>query len=272
MRVTLPFVKGHGAGNDFVVIPDLEGRWDLSPEAVVRICDRHVGLGADGILRVTRAGGGYFMDYRNADGSLAETCGNGLRVFARYLVESGLEHRGRFTVHTRAGEVPVHVAPDDTDFADVAVHLGIPSAESEPTVHVVTDGGHFTGTPVHMPNPHCVCVVDSIASAGSLLQAPVIDPLSAFPEGANVEFVERRGPTHIVMRTFERGVGETLACGSGACAAAHVWAQRELLPAGWSVQVDVLGGTVHVDSDIDGSVTLRGPAVFVAKGEMLVDI
>lgn len=272
MRATLPFFKGHGAGNDFVVVPDLDDAWDLSPQAVQALCDRHRGVGADGVLRVVRRGGGYFMDYRNADGSLAETCGNGLRVFARYLVEAGLMPRGRFTVSTRAGEVPVVVHPHDEDFADVAVTMGMARGESEPTTHVVTDGGHFTGTPVHMPNPHCVSVVDHIAEAGTLAEVPVVDPVGAFPQGANFEFIEQRGPAHIGMRTYERGVGETLACGSGACAAAYVWAQRQGLAVGWTVQVDVLGGTLYVDSDIDGVLTLRGPAQFVAKGEILVDI
>ena len=272
MRTSLPFIKGHGAGNDFVVVPDLEGRLNLTPQAVAEMCDRHRGVGGDGLLRVVRGKRGYFMDYRNADGSLAETCGNGLRVFARYLVESGLEHRGHFTVETRGGDVDITVSPNDANFSDIALRLGASQAEDQPTVHVVTDGGHFTGTPAHVPNPHCVCVVDSIADVGTLTQMPTIDPASAFPEGANVEFIERRGVAHIGMRTFERGVGETLACGSGACAAAHVWAQRELLHAGWTVQVDVLGGTLYVDSDIDGVLTLRGPAELTAKGEMLVDI
>lgn len=267
MTSRIPFLKGHGTGNDFVIVPDISGVLDLTPEHVARLCDRHMGIGADGMLRVVRGSSAYFMDYRNADGSVAETCGNGLRVFARYLVEAGLQERGTFQVATRAGDVTVTVRPDDVDFDDIAVHMGVPVGESEPTAHVITDGGHYTGTPMWLPNPHCVSVVDDLAAVGTLAEVPTVDPVSTFPEGANFEFIEPRGPAHIAMRTFERGVGETRSCGSGACAAAAVWATREALPAGWSMRVDVLGGTVHVDSGFDGSVTLRGPARIVAQGE-----
>lgn len=263
---SIAFLKGHGAGNDFIIVPDLEGTLDLPADWVQRVCDRHAGLGADGLLRVVRQGDRYFMDYRNADGSLAETCGNGIRVFARYLVETGLEGHGTFTVITRAGDIPVTVRADDAAFDDIAVEMGAARGESVPTTHVATDGGHFTGTPTWMPNPHCVSVVASLADAGTLLEAPQADPAATFPDGANFEFIEQRGPAHIGMRTYERGVGETLACGSGACAAAHVWAQRTDLPPGWTVRVDVLGGTLYVDCDVLGSLTLRGPARIVAQG------
>jgi diaminopimelate epimerase len=273
MTITvLPFAKGHGAGNDFVVIPDLDNRWDLTPDAVRALCDRRQGIGGDGIVRLVRRSGDFFMDYRNADGSLAETCGNGLRVAARYLVEAGLVPRGRFQVQTRGGAVTITVAPDDAEFRDIAVRMGVAVGEREPTTHVVTEAGHFTGTPMYLPNPHCVSIVGNLGDVGNLRQEPDVDPISTFPDGANFEFIERRGSAHIGMRTFERGVGETLACGSGACAAAQVWAHREMLPPEWTVRVDVLGGTLHVDSDLDGMLTLRGPAVFVARGEALVDI
>lgn len=267
MTPRIPFLKGHGTGNDFIIIPDIGDAIDLQPEHAARLCDRHTGLGADGVLRVVRGPNAYFMDYRNADGSVAETCGNGLRVFARYLVEAGLQARGTFLVATRAGDVTVTVRPDDEEFDDIAVHMGRPVGESEPTAHVITDGGHYTGTPMWMPNPHCVAVVGDLAAVGTLAEVPVVDPASTFPDGANFEFIEPRGSAHIAMRTFERGVGETLSCGSGACAAAAVWAAREGLPAGWSVQVDVVGGTVYVDNGFDGAVTLRGPARIVAQGE-----
>jgi diaminopimelate epimerase len=263
---SISFLKGHGAGNDFVIVPDVEGALDLTPDWVRRVCDRHSGIGADGVLRVVRQDGRYFMDYRNADGSLAETCGNGLRVFARYLVETGLERAGDFAVITRAGEVLVTVRPDDKSFDDIAVRMGVPTGEDAPTTHVSTDGGYFTGTPAWMPNPHCVSVVGTLDEAGLLLDVPTVDPAATFPDGANFEFIEQRGPAHIGMRTFERGVGETQACGSGACAAAHVWAVRQGLPAGWTVQVDVLGGTLYVDCGADGALTLRGPARIVAQG------
>ncbi len=263
----LPFMKGHGTGNDFVVIADFGGELDLSAAQVAAICDRHSGIGADGILRVVRQDDVYFMDYRNADGTLAETCGNGLRVFARFLVENGLEKAGTFDIVTRAGIVQATVNPEDKNFDNIAIRMGKPERiEVDADPSVTTETGSWNGVAVTMPNPHCVTVVDDIYEAGSLLELPVVSPASVFPEGVNVEFIESRGSDHIGMRTYERGVGETLACGSGSCAAASVWAQRNNLVAPWTVQVDILGGTVFVDGDVEGVVTLRGPARFVASG------
>lgn len=260
-------MKGHGTGNDFVVIADFTDELDLTADHVAAICDRHKGIGADGVLRVVRRDGVYFMDYRNADGTFAETCGNGLRVFARFLVENGLEKPGTFNVLTRAGLVQATVAAEDTDFNNIAIRMGQPEriAVSE-NPQVTTETGSWSGVAVTMPNPHCVTIVDDMHAAGSLLELPSVSPASVFPEGVNVEFVEERGANHIGMRTYERGVGETLACGSGSCAAASVWAERNNLEAPWTVQVDILGGTVFVDGDVDGAVTLRGPARFVASG------
>ena len=261
----VPFIKGHGTGNDFVVIADFDDVLNLTPAAVVAICNRHTGIGANGILRVVREGGRYFMDYRNADGSLAETCGNGLRVFSRFLVENKLEKPGDFQVLTRAGVISVHVDPSDTEFSNIAIEMGKPTTVSEPA-HVATEAGNWDATARFIPNPHCVSVVDSITDAGTLATVPSVTPASIFPDGANFEFIEQRGDHHIGMRTHERGVGETQSCGSGACCAADVWAQQNALVAPWTVQVDVLGGTVWVDSDADGVLTLRGPAAFVASG------
>ncbi len=263
----LPFLKGHGTGNDFVVVADFDDTLTLTPQQVSSICDRHRGIGADGLLRVVRQGGMYFMDYRNADGSLAETCGNGLRVFARFLVENGLEKTGAFSIRTRAGVVQATVGKDDLNFDNIAINMGAPEFLSTSLQPVVkTETGSWNAVAVAMPNPHCVTVVDDMKSAGALLSLPIVTPAEVFPDGVNVEFIESRGSDHIGMRTFERGVGETLACGSGACAAASVWANRNDLTSPWTVQVDILGGTVFVDGNEDGSVTLRGPARFVASG------
>jgi diaminopimelate epimerase len=251
---------------------------DFHAQQVAELCDRHQGIGADGLLRIARASdfnvadASYFMDYRNADGSIAETCGNGLRVFARMLVELGYEQAGPFTIGTRAGTVTAIVDPEDAQFSNVAIEMGIPRCSDEAAdVVVTTDLGSFTGKPVFMPNPHCVVMVGEVAHAGTLHSAPLIAAHSIFPNGANVEFIARKGTKHIAMRTHERGVGETLSCGSGACAAAFVWATESHLESSWTVQVDVLGGTVYVDCDESGSLTLRGPAQIVAQGTVLGD-
>lgn len=261
----VPFLKGHGTGNDFVVITDFDGTLNLTSQAVTAICDRHKGIGADGILRVVRENDIYFMDYHNADGSLAETCGNGIRVFSRFLVEQKLVPAGLFTIKTRAGLINVHVDSNDTAFTNIAVEMGKPTRASV-SPQVTTEAGTWPGVARFIPNPHCVAIVESIDEAGSLLNVPSVSPSDIYPNGANFEFIEGRGEAHIGMRTHERGVGETLSCGSGACSAADVWASHQNLQAPWTVQVDVLGGTVFVDSDTNGVLTLRGPAAFVASG------
>jgi diaminopimelate epimerase len=274
----VPFVKGHGTGNDFVVIPDLDGRLDLTPDQVRWLCDRHRGIGADGVLRVVRtelvpefadfAGvAEFFMDYRNADGSLAEMCGNGARVFVRYLDATGLVTENEVTIATRGGLRTTTINADRS----VTVDMGsatTPRARAMP--HVSVDDRTWPATGVLVPNPHAVVFVDDLSEAGDLLVAPDVVPADVFPDGVNVEFVVDRGPHHVEMRVHERGVGETQSCGTGACAVA--WAARRRVdasdPEPW--QVDVPGGTVHVAETPGGSLLLTGPAELVARGTVLL--
>ena len=205
------------------------------------------------------------MDYRNADGSFGLTCGNGLRVVARFLVENGYEQVGSFQIGSRAGTVTAHVSAEDKNFENIAIDMGkFNSLPDELTV--TTETGSWQASGISSPNPHAVSIVGNIWDAGNLSDYPSVAPDAKFPDGVNFEFVEPKSPTHIAMRTHERGVGETLACGSGSCAAAQVWAMKNELEPGWSVQVDLLGGTVFVDQDLTGSLILRGPAQIVATG------
>lgn len=268
-----PFLKGHGAGNDFIVLDATNGGVNPAEKSVEVLCDRRKGIGADGVLRIAPASefnvtdANYFMDYRNADGSLGLTCGNGLRVTARFLVENGYEQVGSFQIGTRAGTVTAHVSAEDKNFENIAIDMGkFNSLADELTV--TTDTGSWQASGINSPNPHAVSIVGNIWDAGSLSDYPSVTPDNNFPDGVNFEFVEPKSPTHIAMRTHERGVGETLACGSGSCAAAQVWAIKNELEPGWSVQVDLLGGTVFVDQDLTGSLILRGPAQIVATGNI----
>src|SRR3954452_17667376 len=154
------FTKGHGTENDFVILPDPDDLLDLTPELVARICDRRAGIGADGVLRVVRAEeAAWFMDYRNADGSIAEICGNGVRVFARYLADSGLAVPGEFEILTRAGLKSVHLA----ETGDVTVDMGPPVLQGEGTADVA--GKTYEGLRVSMGNPHLACqITDSVAA------------------------------------------------------------------------------------------------------------
>ncbi len=257
------FVKGHGTENDFVVLPD--ATVPLTAELARALCDRRAGLGADGVLRVERrprdpAGVGWFMDYRNADGSVAEMCGNGIRVFARHLVDAGLAEPGPLLIGTRAGVRAVDVPAT----GDVTVDMGPPAPiEAAPSV----DG--LPGTAVSMGNPHVVVEVSDLDRllALDLSRPPVVRP--PLPDGQNVEFVVRSGPRRLVLRVHERGVGETRSCGTGVCAAvvaAVAWAGGEGLDQPWAV--DVPGGRLSVTWQSAGPVLLSGPAVLVARGEV----
>ena len=260
----IPFIKAHGTKNDFVLIDDVNDALDLSPAQVAALCDRHAGIGANGILRVVRNGDAYFMDYRNADGSLAEMCGNGARVFAKYLVDSGYEQGPSFTFLTRAGQLRAVIEDDDT----VTIAMGVATPIEQERVPLITVAGSLQpAVSVAIPNPHAVVFVEDVADAGALLDAPEVMPATAFPDGVNVEFVQRVGDAHVAMRVFERGVGETMSCGTGACAAA--WAF--LAGRSGTVQVDVPGGSVWVSVDDAGHVSLRGPVAFVAHGNFELD-
>ncbi len=260
---SLAFAKGHGTGNDFVVLPDLDGVVDLSPASVRALCDRRTGIGADGVLRIVREGSRFFMDYRNADGSLAEMCGNGIRVFARYLVDHELAAAGLMTIDTRGGAVEV-LCPVD---GDIEVMMGVPTVPNARAMPVVTIGEQsWSATPVLIPNPHAVVIVDDLDAAGDLRDAPDVAPVAVFPDGVNVEFVRPVAADHITMRVFERGVGETQSCGTGACAAAFAARRQHGQPTPGTMRVDVPGGTVYVREADDGSLVLIGPAVIVAQG------
>jgi diaminopimelate epimerase len=281
----LTFVKGHGTENDFVVLPDPDGALDLAPGLVAALCDRRAGLGADGVLRVVRtakvsdapvdpAEAEWFMDYRNADGSVAEMCGNGVRVYARYLVDSGLAPPGTLALATRGGVKSVELGST----GDVTVDMGPPELPPYGDVPVVVDGLRRTGRAVSMGNPHVVVLGDDPVDTLDLTRAPGY-PAELFPTGVNVEVVQRAGEGHLVMRVHERGVGETRSCGTGVCAAVVAAAlerwpgSAEPRPSAWIV--DVPGGRLATElvKRADGAVTVRmsGPAVLVAEGVLRAD-
>ncbi|MDR7252238.1 diaminopimelate epimerase [Nocardioides sp. BE266] len=258
--MSYPFLKGHGTENDFVVLPDRDGsvHGDLSPERVRALCDRRAGIGGDGVLRAVRREDGWFMDYRNADGSVSEMCGNGVRVFARYLHEREGEPFP-MDIATRAGVKRLERTGDE-----YTADMGAPEVLGETKVAV----GDRTWAAVHvsMGNPHAVAFVDDLADAGHLYDPPEHDP-AVYPDGVNVEFVVRRGEHHVAMRVHERGSGETRSCGTGACAVAVAATLADDAPRGTTYRVDVPGGTLHVVWTPDDRVLMTGPAVLVAEGE-----
>ncbi|GAA4898894.1 diaminopimelate epimerase [Stackebrandtia albiflava] len=255
------FAKGHGTGNDFVIVADVDGEHPLDRAAIARLCDRRTGVGGDGLLRVVHAAkhpdgvshaghADWFMDYYNADGSIAEMCGNGVRVFVRYLREHRLATGDVIPVATRAG-----IRRVDVDGDLLRVDMGPARLLGESTADVT--GHRLTGRHVSMGNPHLVCRVTDPA-AYDLTRPPTV-PADEFPDGVNVElFTGDRD--HITMRVHERGVGETMSCGTGACAAAVV-----ALDGPGTCDVDVPGGRLTVTAT-DDTVTLTGPAVLTFHG------
>ena len=253
--MTYPFVKGHGTENDFVIVPaDVE----LPPERVRALCDRRAGIGGDGVIRAARGDDGrWFMDYRNSDGSLSEMCGNGIRLFARYL----RDHEGAtlpLEIDTRDG---VKTLTEDGD--GFTVDLGSVRVLGESEVGV--DGRTWRATHVDIGNPHAVAFVDDLDHAGRLLDPPAHDT-AVYPDGVNVEFVVRRGERHVAMRVHERGSGETRSCGTGAGAVAVATAVADGAERPATYRVDVPGGTLSVTWTEQDRVLLTGPAVIVATG------
>ena len=285
MSRLLSVTKGHGTGNDFVIFFDPDGEQNLSPRDITRLCDRHFGIGADGVIRVIKSSklpegrlsldeeptAVWFMDYYNADGSIAEMCGNGVRVFARYLIEKKIVELGggeTLSVATRAGVKDVQA-----NLAGFAVDMGRWKLESDAvTVHANQLSVARPGLGINLGNPHVVVALANHEELRELdlTKAPLIDPAPA--DGANVEFAVpnepmiKAGVGSISMRVYERGVGETLSCGTGIVATALAirhWAGPGA-PNQW--QVTVPGGTlgVRMFATEDGEhVGLSGAAVLV---------
>jgi diaminopimelate epimerase len=248
------FTKGHGTGNDFVIV---DGSQELTPQLVAALCHRRFGIGADGVLRVLEADGGFFMDYWNADGSLAEMCGNGVRVFVRYLLENKLVDDDVIPVGTRAGVKTAYV-----EGGLIRVDMGRPEflGKSEATVA----GVKYVGMAISMGNPHLVCPVKPVDEL-DLRDPPGYDT-TMFPNGVNIEFIEGIGSdNHTKMRVYERGSGETLSCGTGVCAAGYSVLLASLRPTG-TITVDVPGGRLTFALD-ERTSWLTGPAVLVATGD-----
>jgi diaminopimelate epimerase len=282
------FAKGHGTQNDFVLLRDLEAKLPLAPGAVVALCDRRRGLGADGVLRVTTAGAAqtagvldrlpdgvstddWYMDYRNADGSTAQMCGNGVRVFAHYLRASGLESRDEFVVGSLSGPRPVIMHRGDATNAEVSVDMGKANrlGSGGKAFEVIVGGRVLNGLAVDVGNPHLACVDRQLTVEGLAaldVAAPVIFDHVQFPDGVNVEVLTAPVDGTVAMRVHERGVGETRSCGTGTVAAA-VAALADTGAATGTLTVRVPGGEVVV-TITDATSYLRGPSVLVARGEL----
>jgi diaminopimelate epimerase len=266
------YVKGHGTENDFVLVPDANGRHELQAAQVAHLCDRRAGIGGDGVIRVVRtdatddpaavAARGqamWFMDYRNADGSLSEMCGNGIRVLGRFLAtHADVDVRNPLPIATRAGIRTLRFEGNR-----ITVDMGTPQVLGTTTITVGERS--FEAQHVSMGNPHAVVFVADLDEAGPLHEAPGHD-VGVYPDGVNVEFVARRGEHHVAMRVHERGSGETRSCGTGACAAMVAAALADEAHRGTPYTVDLPGGTLEIVWTEDDQILMTGPAVLTAEG------
>ena len=250
---------GHGTHNDFLLFFDPEDTLEITSTQVENLCGKESGFDTDGIIRIIKGDDGkWFMDYRNADGSIAEMCGNGIRVMARYLVSRGHQREGIFAIDTRAGIKHLRVPAED----DISVNMGKVYDESE-AITATVNGSTFSGFNINVGNPHAVVFTDDLSQLGSLEIAPSVSPADSYPEGVNVEFVEIMPNHEAKMRVHERGSGETQSCGTGTCAVALAATMKsgEPLPSRWVIYPP--GGRLVVDIDGHSNATLTGPAVIL---------
>ncbi len=273
--MTLKFTKMHGAGNDFVVI-DARKPIGLTPEQIRFLADRHFGVGCDQVLLVEKSQSGE-ADFRyrifNADGGEVEQCGNGARCFVRFVHDKRLTDKREIVVETRSGLISPRLESDGR----VTVNMGAPifeparipfssdSSELIQTLEVNGETVHITA--VSMGNPHAVQVVDDVESAPVIAQGAFIERHPRFPNRVNAGFMQVVDRKHIKLRVFERGAGETLSCGTGACAAVVTGIRRGLLDA--EVNVATRGGTLTINWEGDDKpVMMTGPAITVFEGEI----
>ncbi len=270
------FTKMHGLGNDFMVVDGVNQRFDLDPERIRRLADRHFGIGFDQLLLVEppdRPGVDFRYRIFNADGGEVGQCGNGARCFARFVRDRGLTEQDRIAVSTRGGVLELQFQPDGR----VSVAMGVPCFEPNdiplraevrvPRYMLTLDGHEYAFGAVSMGNPHAVLTVDDVDRAPVRELGPRIERHSLFPEGVNVGFMQIVDRGRIRLRVFERGVGETLACGSGACAAVAAGCSWERLDA--NVAVELPGGELDIYWPGEGEqMIMTGPAVRVFEGEI----
>jgi len=276
----LSFTKMHGLGNDFVVFDFTRTAYPLSSQQAAQIADRHFGIGCDQILIVEKSNK-ETVDFKyrilNSDGSEVNQCGNGARCFARFVRERGLSNNNPIVVETNAGELSLYSEPNSNQ---VTVDMGVPRFEpgSVPLVGVEMadrysinkDGDAIEFFAVSMGNPHAVIQVEDVTTAPVSLVGPMLESHPMFPERTNVGFMQINSPSEIALRVFERGVGETLACGSGACAAVACGVQAGLLEQ--TVSVSLPGGRLTINwSGGDSSVLMTGPTEVVFEGEIESD-
>ena len=274
----IKFTKMHGLGNDYVYIDVTKENLENPSELSKYISDRHFGVGSDGLILICPSDKADFrMRMFNSDGSEAEMCGNGIRCVGKFVYDKKLTDKTLVTIETKAGIKTLKLNVKDEKVDTVRVDMGTPILESE-KIPVITDEKiaqnlrlnaldiSFDFTCVSMGNPHAVTVVDNLSDFDVKKYGSILEVNEAFPNKTNVEFVEIKDPENIKMRVWERGTGETLACGTGACASVVACNLNGLTKR--SVNVELLGGNLNIELGEDNHVYMTGPAVTVFEGEL----
>ncbi len=261
-RTNVKFTKMHGLGNDFIVINGITEPFSIQNSSIKKLADRHQGIGFDQLL-VLKPGknADFSCDIFNSDGSEAEQCGNGMRCLARFIAEEKLSDKPNLTIATKGGTVETLIK----NFNQITVNMGVPHFKKN--LELELENKTFPLTILSLGNPHAILQVNSVQDFPVSQLAPSISTHAVFPEGINVGFMEIVNRDRIRLRTFERGAGETLACGSNACAAVVTGIQNQLLNAKISVELKL--GTLEIEwQGKDHPVFLTGPAEKVFEGEI----
>lgn len=263
------YVKSHGLGNDYIVIDPARVPFALTPHAVRVICDRHRGVGSDGILAVADPGGADFgLRIFNPDGSEAEKSGNGVRIFAKFLREHGYTDRDRFVLGTPGGRVSAQLEWEGGRVARVLAEMG--KASFGPVRSIDVDGGPLAVVQVSMGNPHCVVIVPDLAQVDVHRLGPLIERHAAFPAGTNVQLAQVLSRREVRIEIWERGAGYTLASGSSSCAVVAACHGEGLVER--EVTVTMPGGSLEIAIAPDGELRMRGPVEEVCSGDLSPDL
>jgi len=277
----IKFSKLNGQGNDFVIIDDTSSSINLSKDQIARICHRNFGIGADGLILVRKSLTADFkMDYYNQDGSVAEMCGNGIRCMARFIHDGNLSRKKELSIETLAGVKRIFLNLDNNNVKDIRVDMGLPdfnpenipvniTAKAVLNYRIKINSNIFYMNCVSMGNPHCVILVnkgEKLSDINLDKLGPELENHPIFPKKTNVEFVDIKSDNEVSMRVWERGVGETLACGTGACAAA-VCVKKLNKISGENIRINLPGGKLDIIwKDEKSSVYLKGKVEYAFSG------
>lgn len=262
------FCKMHGIGNDFVLIDCMENKFEYRLDVLSKyLCDRHYGVGADGVILIQESDVADFkMRIFNQDGTEAEMCGNGIRCFAKYVFEKGKIDKTEFSIETLAGMKDVKLELENQKVMEITVNMGKPEIDNIKYI-IEIDEKQYQVHPIGMGNPHAVCFVKNVDEFDVPRIGPILENYKYFPNKTNVEFVEILDDETIKVRVWERGVGETKACGTGACASSIIAIHEKLTKD--TVNVNLKGGKLEIKYDKKtDTINLRGPAEMVFEGEI----